>query len=191
MTEAQKANQKPGNPRAAVVEELLTDGDGAAWGGGNLSFLSKPGTRYTPVQQRQIVANLIDYIDDDLIPTTDNVDNPTYFGVEGRMNAAGQFEGHPIVTFIGTGTSVLRQTGGAIFALWTLVSIGVANPTDVPLEWQLYSVDPVEVEYEGTANPGARDLNSLFPTLCGDNLTYTGSEPQTISPRSGVMRPAQ
>jgi Tfp pilus assembly protein PilX len=129
------STQTAGNPKSLVVEALLGFSSSVdpqiAWGGGTLEYLISDlnAERYSDQEAKQIVASLIDYIDEDLHPTTDNVDAPTYFGVEGRLEPDGSVIGHPYVTAIGA---------GLVFNLSPATSFrGQLNSTRVLLCWTL------------------------------------------------------
>lgn len=143
-------SQAAGNLRFQAVGNILdptATAAHAAWGGGNLAMLVDPavmGGKYTALEARQFVANLFDAIDEDFIPTTDNQDNPSVFGVEFRMQspagaAAGtpqQPQGHPYITYVGTG-----HFAGST-RVRTHMAVGFANPWPEPTEpWANYRVD--------------------------------------------------
>jgi hypothetical protein len=190
-------DQTKGNARAALVERLLNPSEsGTDWGldnpkggkldGGNLSFLTKL-AHYTPTQCRQIVANLLDYLDADIVPTTDDVAAPTYFGVEAKYNPkTGKTKGHPYINFIETGMILNIFPAGQLSSTRVLGALGIVNPwsdTTDPFGVN-YSVEFV-VEVHGTAN-GA-DAGTYFnPTF--DDLT--GKPIANIPPNSGSIFPA-
>lgn len=125
------------NPKSAVVEALLGRASSVdpvtAWGGGTLKWLldtngSNSGN-YTLTEARQIAANLIDYLDEDLHPTTDNANAPTYMGVEGRFESDGTVTGHPYVNALGFG--LIFNISGASG------SVSFLNSTRVLLFWAL------------------------------------------------------
>lgn len=78
--------QGPTSPRFLLIKQLLNEtGQFPAtaenpWGPGNLEFvlrmLPERDAAGEPTQARQFVANLIDYIDSDIIPTTDGTPTP-------------------------------------------------------------------------------------------------------------------
>jgi hypothetical protein len=153
-------SQSAGNPKSQVVEALVGQTSSvnatSAWGGGRLTWLSSPQNprAYTLTEARQIAANLIDYIDHDLHPTTDNLDNPTYFGTEARLKANG-IQGHPYVTAVGCGL-VFNLSGAA-------GSVGALNSTRVLSFWSL-------------VNPWSNDIDD-FHTFYSVEITIsvTGS----------------
>ena len=161
------------------------------WGGGGFSWLSKSG-KYSPNEQRQIVANIIDYLDDDIIPTTDSVDSPTYFGVEYKLNADGTVRGHPFVNMVGLGL-VFNWSSAAEFLGWlnstrALAFLGLVNPWSSPLPVQAYTPEisfnvagKVEGGTLGDA-PEAYFLSDLNEQL--DNGPVT-----ELEPRSGATFP--
>lgn len=129
------SSQAQGNPKSQVVEALLglpsSVSPETSWGGGTLEYLISPlnPDRYSLDEARQIIASLIDYIDADLHPTTDNFEAPTYFGIEGRLEPDGTIVGHPYVVSIGGGLVFnLSSAGGAV---------GQLNSTRVLLCWTL------------------------------------------------------
>jgi hypothetical protein len=78
------ANQGPTSKRFELIKQLLNE-DGSypfdkednPWGPGNLEFIRKRyptlDTNGAPTEARQTVANLLDYIDADMVPTTDGL----------------------------------------------------------------------------------------------------------------------
>jgi Tfp pilus assembly protein PilX len=195
-------DQTSSNPRAKLVDRLLclaTPQQSSEWGGGDLSVLLKLG-RYTQAQSRQIVANLLDYIDSDLIPTTDNIDNPTYFGVEGKANAEGTVVGHPYINFVGTGLVFNRSTNpsGALNSTRVIVFLGVVNPWSAPTKpWETFYIQPeIQVQIHGTASapPGTLGtdagayFHSDFTTSDSNNL-LTDYPASTIPPNTGYLFP--
>jgi hypothetical protein len=143
--------QGAGQPRANIVEQLLLANPPQAtnWGGGDLNWLATAG-KYSPPEQRQIVANLLDYLDDDLIPTTDSVDNPTYFGVEMKIDSAGRIIGHPFINFVTAGLIFNRNAGGEVNSTRVLSSIGMAYPwTSTSVSAAAYTPE-INIAVEGT-----------------------------------------
>lgn len=122
------AGQGSGNPKAKLVDDLLraTPTNQISWGGGSLSWLTN--SDYSESEQKQIVANLIDYLDDDIFPTTDNVDNPTYFGVEMKVDSSGLVVGHPVINFASAGVIFNRNTNGEVNSTRIVCSLGVVYP---------------------------------------------------------------
>ncbi len=155
-------DQAAGNQRAALVDRLLNPAEtGSEWGGGNLSILKRLDTsRYSSDKANQIVANLIDYLDSDLFPTTDNVDAPTYFGVEGKADANGNVVGHPYINFVGTGLVFNRSSAsgfvGALNSTRILAVIGLVNPWTLETkDWTQFYIKPeIEISIQGTASGG-------------------------------------
>lgn len=169
-------NQEAGNEKALLVENLLNNPD-PAWQrnitvtntageatvqhlGGNFSFLTN---RYTANQARQFLANLIDYLDADKIPTTDNVDNPTYFGVEcwpvaGTNGTVAQ--GHPFITFLAGGL-VFNWSGsgarlGGLNSTRVLAGAGLINPwsSNITLNWGTTYRWELEFQVGGNVSSG-------------------------------------
>jgi hypothetical protein len=181
-------DQTVGNARSRIVDALLDidkpDEPASTlqekWGGGHLGWLISPLNqgRYTEQEAKQIVANLIDYLDADLHPSTDNVDDPTYFGVEGKFvdtgNARG-FRGHPYVNFVTTGCVFnLSRTGpGLLNSTRVLATVGLVNPWELEtLPWNgSYSIE-IKVTTSGSAIGGAIGTNaqSYFDTLLNEQL---------------------
>ena len=194
-------DQSSGNPRAALVDRLLNFTEtGTDWNGGNLSILTKL-TRYSGTQPKQIVANLLDYIDSDLIPTTDNVDSPTYFGVEGRADSTGKVVGHPFINFVGTGMVFNRSNAagsrGGLNSTRVLVTLGIVNPWSLQTkDWGPFYVKPeIEIAITGTAaggrlGPNAQSyFHSAFTT--SDSLNQLAISPVTnILPNTGYSFPS-
>jgi type II secretory pathway component PulK len=175
-------SQSSNNPKAKVVDALLEQGTTgldpeSLWGGGTLKWLVDPNNpdHYTLTEARQIVANLIDYLDADLHPTTDNIDNPTYLGVEGRFESDGTVTGHPYVASLG---------GGLVFNL-SSKGPGNLNSTRVLMCWSLvnpwshaslslsgtYSAE-FTVEMQGSASGGDQgtDAKAYFGKDTSDKL---------------------
>ncbi|MGZ5003924.1 MAG: hypothetical protein ACXWG7_00210, partial [Chthoniobacterales bacterium] len=202
-------SQALSNPKSQLVDQLLNPGEaGDNWGGGNLSILTKlPEYSADPKKPKQIVANLIDYLDDDLIPTTDNVDNPTYFGVEGRASSDGTVVGHPYINFVGTGLVFNRSNAsgaqGGLNSTRVLVVLGIVNPWSKPTkDWNTFyatpnSVRPVELEVKITGSASGGNLGSQaqnyfhsdFTTADSSNQLSTAPT-QAIAPNAGYVFPA-
>ena len=125
ISSAQGAN----SPKANLVTQLLTPNpsDQTNWGGGDLSWLASAG-KYSTNEQRQIVANLVDYLDDDLIPTTDSLDAPTYFGVEMKADSSGRIIGHPFINFVAPAMIFNRSTTGEVNSSRLICSLGLVFP---------------------------------------------------------------
>jgi hypothetical protein len=191
-------DQTSGNPRAALVDRLLSPSEqGNEWGGGNLSFLTKL-THYSATQCKQIIANLLDYMDEDVFPTTDNVDNPTYFGVEGRADSSDKVQGHPYVVFVGTGMVFNRSSAppGALNSTRVLVFLGLANPWGKPTaDWATFYQKPeLEVVVTGTATGGnlgsdaGAYFKSTFSTADSSNNLLTVAA-ASIAPNTSIVFP--
>lgn len=154
-TTAQVSN----STRAQLVEQLLQSNPPEAtnWGGGDLNWLTAAG-RYSATEQRQIVANLIDYLDNDLIPTTDSADSPTYFGVESRMDSSGNVQGHPYINFVSTGLIFNRSTAsgavGQLNSTRVLCSFGMVYPWSSQNSGAAAYTPEIKMRVEGTVlNP--------------------------------------
>lgn len=159
-------DQSAGNPRSHLVDRLLDSGEqGAEWNGGNLSILTKLG-HYSTAQCQQIVANLLDYLDSDVIPTTDKIDNPTYFGVEGKANPDGTISGHPYINFVGTGLVFNRSNAsgfqGGLNSTRILTVIGLVNPWSAETkDWTVFYTKPeLEIAIQGAASGGNLGTNA-------------------------------
>lgn len=182
--------------KAKLVEELLkAEPEGSeAWGGGNLNWLAVCG-KYSPAEQRQIVANLIDYLDQDLIPTTDSVVNPTYFGVEAMVMNDGTVRGHPMINMIGLGSvfnwSGAASTLGQLNSTRILAFFGLVNPWQAPLQTDDYFFggDDFVIEVEGDVGGGklGNQAQAYFLTNLNEQLS-TRPQPR-LEPRSGLTFP--
>jgi len=193
------SEQGPESPKAQLVEQLLQDDpeNAQAWGGGSLSWLAKT-EKYTAAEQRQIVANIIDYLDDDLIPTTDSVDNPTYFGVEMRMDSSGLVQGHPMVNYLTVGLIFNRSanntnspTYGMINSTRVLCSIGLVYPWSSGATAAGAYEPEIQIVVEGDVANGLASLGTdaqgyFLPTLSVE----LNSRPTTaFAPFSGYNFP--
>jgi Tfp pilus assembly protein PilX len=194
LSQSQAAN----NPKALVVEALLGQPSSVApvtqWGGGTLQWLvssDNPG-RYTIVQARQIAANLIDYLDDDLHSTTDNIDSPTYLGVEGRLQSDGTVQGHPYITATGFGL-VFNFSAAAGFQGWlnstrVLAYWSLVNPWSAVVNYSTFYTPEIEIEVRGDASGGTLGSNAqgYFLKPLVEQLT---SGPSQIAANSGSTYP--
>lgn len=192
-------DQTKSNPRAALVNQLLDPNEtGTNWGGGNLSIITKL-TRYSGNQPKQIVANLLDYLDDDLIPTTDDVDNPTYFGVEGKTDTSGKVVGHPYINFVGTGLVFNRSAAsgatGGLNSTRVLVVLGLVNPWSTETkDWTTFYIKPeIEITITGTATGGLLGPNASSYFHGVFNTTDTGNQMTSYPPQlqNGKIPPNQ
>lgn len=190
-------SQISGNPKSLAVEGLLGQSPGFSsnWGGGTLDWListDNPG-RYTMDEARQIAANLIDYLDDDLHPTTDNVESPTYFGVEARFLPSGRVRGHPYVTAIGHGLVFNLSTASGfngwlnstrVLAFWSLV-----NPWSETISefHTAYRVE-MEVAVNGLSSGGLRgdQAQNYFDKVLNERLDQG---PNNLPPYTGSTFP--
>lgn len=174
--------QGPTSPRFELIKQLLNeDGQYGAekqnpWGPGNLEVVKKifpdkdADGNYT--QARQFVANLIDYIDEDLIPTTDGEPGPkpenggatgtqdyrlvlatppkapTVLGVEARYENGG-IRGHPYITYVGQGFIFNLNSGSSrVNSTRVLGWVGLAYPWDEKTDWQFGSNGGYQVEMQ-------------------------------------------
>lgn len=153
--------QGAGSPKALLIDELLKPNSPqqASWGGGNLSWLATSG-KYTAAEQKQIVANLIDYLDDDLIPTTDDTNAPTYFGVEMKADSSGRVIGHPSITFVCAGLVFNRNTGGEVNSSRVLCSLGLVYPWSSTGASAAAYTPEINIAVEGTVQNPVLGLGS-------------------------------
>lgn len=170
------ADQGADSPRAQLVNQLLTPNppEASNWGGGDLSWLASS-VNYSSAEQRQIVANLIDYLDEDLIPTTDNVDAPTYLGVESKPMGNGTVRGHPYMNMVGIGTVFNWSTGanpGRLNSTRILAVAGLANPWSAAILTGSYQPE-IEIEVQGEVLRGGLggDAQAYFKTALDEELT--------------------
>ena len=156
--------QGPVSPRVKLIEQLLNL-DGAfpptsenPWGYGNFEvFLS----RYNQTEAKQIVANILDYIDSDIIPTTDGeagaapkkrnstsskrhfqqnefeklnttIAPPSFIGIEARLKN-NLVQGHPFLTFYGFGFHI-NFNSSDFNSAHIYNCWGLANPYESPTE---------------------------------------------------------
>lgn len=190
------------NPKAAVVEALLGQPSSVsetAWGGGNLMWLisTRNPARYTLTEARQIAADLIDYLDEDLHPTTDNIDAPTYLGVEGRLESNGKITGHPYINSVATGLIFTFNDSGMFNSSRMVCALGLVNP------WSTNSLDmtggsqygiELTLGVEGTATGGTlgSEAQKYFGTVLNEQLTSVPSglvQNRYIGPNTGVVFP--
>jgi hypothetical protein len=204
-------NQGVSNAKALLVENLLTNLS-SAWQtniqvvtvsgstnrmnlGGNFRFLLN---RYSSNECRQLLANLVDYLDADRIPTTDDADNPTYFGVEcwpagTPTNTVAQ--GHPIPIFVTPGlvfnwktTTPLR---GRLNSTRILAAVGLLNPwpsATLPITWSNNYIWNIVMTVTGnvTANAYNSNVAAFFNT---NVVERTGIGPNPIPANSSRLCP--
>lgn len=197
--------QTVSNPRSLVVEALLDQSNQALqdqWGGGNLSWLINPSNpgKYTLLEARQIVANLLDYIDEDKIPITDNEDAPTYFGLESWKTSGtsgpSKVRGHPFINFVGTGAVFNRSSAssrmGALNSTRLLSTLGIVNPWEIEsLAWGTSYQVEMSYEVEGDASGGKRGSKAqdYFLTNINDNIAVSPAPGGKIPGYSGYSFP--
>ncbi|MBX7157894.1 MAG: hypothetical protein K1X66_05875 [Verrucomicrobiae bacterium] len=166
-------SQALGNPRAALIDQLLDGVQSEEWGSGDFSYLKK---KYGMVKGRQILANIIDYLDSDVIPTTDNDQNPSYLGIEAKL-VNGGLQGHPFINFVGTGMILNMGSGnnaGKINSTRVVSTLGLVYPwTANSLEWNVnYSVE-ISIKVTGSASGGSYgdDASNYFLKDLNEKLT--------------------
>lgn len=186
--------QGPTSPRVQLIDQLLdstdTDSDETnnfgyfvmkPWGYGSLKWLR---TKYTLEEARQIVANIIDYIDSDFIPTCDalpgstpalnntsNTNNiiprPTpasLLGVEARVVGT-TIQTHPYISYVGTGF-ICNAGTNHINSTRTLAYLNITNPS------------------EGNSQPWTTFYRTEFQFNPTGSATYTGGS----GPATDVFR---
>ena len=204
-------NQGVSNAKAQLLENLLTN-PSSAWQtniqvvtasgstnrmnlGGNFSFLLN---RYSSNECRQILANLVDYLDADRIPTTDDANNPTYFGVEcwpagTPTNTVAQ--GHPIPIFVTPGLvfnwKVTAPLQGRLNSTRILAAVGLLNPwpsATLPITWSNNYIWDISMTVTGnvTANLYSSNVAAFFET---NVVERTGSGPNPIPAASSRLCP--
>jgi Tfp pilus assembly protein PilX len=205
-------NQGVSNAKAQLLENLLTN-PSSAWQtniqvvtasgstnrmslGGNFSFLLN---RYNSNDCRQILANLVDYLDADRIPTTDNADNPTYFGVEcwpagTPTNTYGA--GHPLVSYVCTGL-VFNWSGaagrqGGLNSTRVLAGVGLVNPWPEPVifNWGTRYRWVVNFSVTGNVTPVPPGFTSNAQSFFLTNLTANLNIGTNNLPTGGTLFPA-
>jgi len=191
------ANQGASQPRAQLVDALLalpSSVSSSNWGGGNLSWLITTG-KYTLTEAKQIVANLIDYLDDDLIPTTDSTEQPTYFGVEMRLAQSGAVFGHPVVNYLTVGLNFNRTTVsggfGMINSTRVRCSVGMVYPWSETHSTSWYTPE-ITIAVEGDVVNGLPSLGTQAGAYFPLELTeQVNSRPvATFMPFSGYNFPS-
>jgi hypothetical protein len=170
--------QSANNPRSRVVNGLLGLSGGYSpvnWGGGDFKFLLK---RYTTLEAQNIVANIIDFLDSDIIPTTDLDVAPSYFGTEVEYHSNG-IRGHPVIVSIGTGIILNRSSASSTFnqlnSTRLLATLGIVNPWDkATLNFGASYTIVLRIATIGTASsPNLRGPNAqtYFGTILDEVLT--------------------
>jgi hypothetical protein len=213
--------QGPSSPRFQLVKDLLNeDGQHGAekenpWGYGNLEIVKKifPGTNGDLTQARQFVANLLDYIDDDLIPTTDgqagpdpgtggstgdqNVSRtlpnppppaPTVMGVEARYDSSKQgIIGHPYIVYVGQGFIFNFGNSGFINSSRVMGWVGMAYPWDADTTWRKGGIDTYRVEMQVALNGTAQ--GSRGSTIMATSASNGYFQPNWLAQKSGSFSP--
>lgn len=184
--------QGPGGARCQLVSDLLapTETAAAAWGGGGLRWLSISG-KYSATEQGQIAADIVDYLDDDLVPTTDSATAPNFLGVE-CIYTNGAIRGHPVISFLGFGMEFTFGDGTAIqigkLASSRIVSsVGLINPWSAPVPLNEYSLE-MEVTLLGESSGLPGDAASYFTNKFTANLAGVtwGAAPNETVPAHGA-----
>ena len=177
------------SPKALLLEDLLKANppNQINWGGGDLNWLATAG-KYSATEQRQIVANLLDYLDDDMVPTTDSDTSPSYFGVEMKRDSSGLVMGHPVINFVTAGLIFNRSVAGEVNSTRVLCSLGLAFPwSSAGVSAAAYQPE-INIRIEGTMQNGVPGLGSqATPYFRTNDLSdQISSRPITaFSPRSG------
>ncbi len=183
--------QGAGSARARLAEDLLAPAAAAeaSWGGGSLGWLAASG-KYDEVQQRQIAANIIDYLDDDLVPTADSATEPSFLGVESRVEG-NAVRGHPVLSFLGFGLE-FRFAGGTggdpvrLASTRILSSIGLVNPWSAAVPTAEYRVE-LEVTLSGSVSGVEGGAEAYFTNRFNTNLALTNWADASLGPHSGVL----
>lgn len=169
------SDQGAGSPKVELVDDLLKEepANAAEWGGGSFNWLAES-KKYSDAEQKQIVANIIDYLDEDLIPTMDSVDAPNYMGVEMKLQADGKVRGHPYINFLGGGLIFNRSVGGEVNSTRVLATLGLAYPWQASALTADYEPE-LTIAMQGTAVNGNRgtDAQNYFTTSLNEQLTTT------------------
>ena len=203
--------QGPHSARVVLVEELLNEDNNHKpdsqnpWGYGNLQYLE---TRYpTPTlanktQARQIVANILNYLDNSIIPITDGTpgtsatdttaQHPTFLGVKSWMikGPSGTLvAGHPYINYLGPGYDIGQYYGSAtypnkgVYELSLLATIGLINPWTAPsISLQYYSAE-VSAHVTGNCSTGAA-ISTFLP---GGVLSSGGLLPNSSIPATSAF----
>jgi hypothetical protein len=188
-------DQTAGNPRTALVNQLLTSTQTGPWAtapSGNLFFLTKL-THYSSTQRQQIVANLLNYLSADTAPITDDYTKPTYFGVEGLANSSTNAKGHPYINFVGTGLTITLDKSGNIISTQVLGSLGLVNPWQTVTDsWSKNYAVEFTVEVHGQASGTPSNAAAYFANTQFENLTAVQSPSgpaDSIAPNQGFIFP--
>lgn len=189
--------QGPQSARVQLVTDLLNPAEAAEapWGGGSVAWLATSG-KYDEVRQRQITANIIDYLDDDLVPTADSASEPGFLGVESRVEG-GAVRGHPALSFLGFGLE-FRFAGGTdgtplrLASTRVLSSVGLVNPWSAPVPTGEYRLE-LEVTVSGSVSgvEGAPELAAYFTNRFNTNLDVAAWAGASLGPHTGVLSAPQ
>jgi len=187
------SDQGADSPKAKLVDDLLKEkpDNADSWGGGSLRWLADSG-KYSEAEQKQIVANIIDYLDEDLMPTTDSTDSPSYFGVEFKMTDGGEVRGHPFINFVGLGSTFNWKRNdpeqGRLNSTLILAFLGLVNPWTSALPTAAYSPE-ISIEVQGNVSGGnlGSSASAYFVGELDQNLENV---PQSeLEPRTGLTFP--
>ncbi len=181
------SDQGADSAKAKLVADLLKEEPEQAesWGGGSLSWLAASG-KYSDAEQKQIVANIIDYLDEDLFPTTDSTDSPTYLGVEFKLDEDGAVRGHPLVNMVGFG-SVFNWKNKKLMSTFLLAFMGWCNPWSAAISAADYTPE-ITVAMEGTVQNGT--LGDSVDQYFGLTLdTLPDPEVTELEPKTGATYP--
>jgi hypothetical protein len=189
--------QGPQSARVQLVTDLLNPAEAAEgpWGGGSVAWLATSG-KYDEVRQRQITANIIDYLDDDLVPTADSASEPGFLGVESRTEG-GAVRGHPALSFLGFGLE-FRFSGGTdgtplrLASTRVLSSVGLVNPWSAPVPTGEYRLE-LEVTVSGSVSgvEGAPELAAYFTNRFNTNLDVAAWAGASLGLHTGVLSAPQ
>ncbi len=213
-------NQGPTSQRVQLVKQLLNEGGTNApsqinpWGYGSFSFLTNA---YSVQESRQLVANIIDYIDEDLIPTTDgsagnqptNLDitagskiannatsifattiPPSFLGQEARARSNGaiiSIIGHPFITYVGSGF-IINSGGNPINSTRIMGWMQIVNPYEGQLDWKIGSADGYFVDFQvGLSGTVSGGSRGATPQATGASGYFLSHGLAQISGYSGAV----
>ncbi len=190
---AEETEQGAQSARVQLVQDLLEPAESteALWGGGSLGWLAASG-KYDEIRQSQIAANIVDYLDDDLVPTADSTTEPEFLGVESRVEGEA-VRGHPALSFLGFGLE-FRFTGGGegvpvrLASTRVLSSIGLVNPWSAPVPTGEYRLElEVTVSGEVAGVEGAPEVADYFTNRFNTNLELSSWAGASLAPHTGIV----